>query len=145
LRLFSFGIVALCAERRGTGRADPLVAALMALLLLFQPLLQRLHELVPAHGLDLFLLFVGEIFFRQLAQPLFRDLRLLHGIEKVLEALEGRAEHSVELVEIALVLHQRGAGEIIEILHRLIRQIGVERFHQREIFTQRDRNLRVAQ
>jgi hypothetical protein len=35
-----------------------------------------------------------------------------------LEALEHGAEHAVELVEIALVLHQRGAREVVEILHR---------------------------
>ena len=38
--------------------------------------------------------------------------RLLHQ----LEALEDVAEHAVELVEVALVLHQRGARQIVEVL-----------------------------
>src|SRR6185437_16651954 len=50
------------AERRGTRRAYPFIAALMPLLLLFEPFAQRLHELVPAaQGLDLGLLGIGEL------------------------------------------------------------------------------------
>src|SRR5262249_24970028 len=64
----AFGIVALRTKRRRAGGADPLVAALVAALLLLEPLLQGLHELVPAHGLDLLLLFLGEIFFREFPQ-----------------------------------------------------------------------------
>ena len=59
-----------------------------------------------AHRLDLLLLLLGEIFLGELLQPLGRDLgreRLLHQFE----ALEDVAEHAVELVEVALVLHQR--------------------------------------
>ena len=72
----AFGIVAVGAERRGAGGADPLVAALVAALLLLEALAQRLHELVPAHGLDLLLLFLGEIFLGELLQPLLGDLGL---------------------------------------------------------------------
>src|SRR5690606_14144113 len=43
-----FGVVAVSAEGRGAGGADPFGAALMAALLLFQPLLQRLHQLFEA-------------------------------------------------------------------------------------------------
>src|SRR6185369_12647009 len=66
----AFGIVAMGPERRGTGRADPLAAALVSALLLLEALLQGLHELVPAHRLDLLLLFLGKIFLRELLQPL---------------------------------------------------------------------------
>ena len=141
----AFGIVALGAERRGAGGADPLAAALVPALLLLQPLAQRLHELVPAHRLDLLLLFLGEVFFRELLQPFGGNVRLLHGVEQALQPLEHGAEHAVELVEIALVLHQRGARQIIEILHRLVGEVGVERLHQRQIFAQGHRDLRVAQ
>jgi hypothetical protein len=112
--------------------------------LLLETLAQGLHELVPAHGLDLLLLFLGEILVDQLLQPLFRDVRLVERIEQALESLEGDAEHAIELVEIALVLHQRGARKVIEILDRLLGEIGVHRFDQREIFAQGDRNLRFA-
>ena len=141
----AFRIVALRAERRGAGGADPLVAALVALLLLLEALLQRFHELVPAHRLDLFLLLLAEILLGELLQPFGRDLRLLHRVEQVFQAFEGGPEHPVELVEIALVFHQRGARQVVKILHALIGEVGVERLHQRQIFAERDRNLGVAQ
>ena len=117
----------------------------MPALLLLQALAQRLHELVPAHRLDLLLLFLGEVFFGELLQPFGRNVRLLHGVEQALQPLEHGAEHAIELVEIALVLHQRGARQIVEILHRLLGEVGVERLHQRQIFAQGHRDLGVAQ
>src|SRR6059058_2399370 len=105
----AFRVVAVRAERRCAGGTDPFVTALMPALLLLQPLPKRLHELVPAHRLDLLLFLFGEIFFRELLEPFGRDIRLLHGVEQALEALEHSAEHTIELVEIALVLYQRGA------------------------------------
>ena len=44
----AFGIVAIGAERRGAAGADPFAAALVAALLLLEPLAQRLHQLVEA-------------------------------------------------------------------------------------------------
>ena len=111
----------------------------------FEALAKRLHELVPAHRLDLLLLFLGEVFFRELLQPFGGNVRLLHGVQQALQPLEHGAEDAVELVEVALVLHQSGAGQVIEILHRLIGEVGVERLHQRQIFAQGHRDLRVAQ
>ncbi|MHC2257035.1 hypothetical protein ACVILK_006727 [Bradyrhizobium embrapense] len=122
------------AERRGAGGADPFAAALVTALLFLEALLQGLHELVPAHGLDLLLLFLGEILLGELLQPLLGDLRLAHGVEQALEPLEHGAEHAVELVEIALVLHQGGARQIVEVLDGLFGEIGVKRFHQGQIF-----------
>ncbi len=123
------------AERRGPRGADPFIAALMAALLLFQALAKRLHELVPAHRLDLLLLFLGEVFFRELLQPFGWNVRLLYGVQEAFESLEHGAEHAIELVEVALVLHQSGARKVIKILHRLLGEVGVERLHQRQIFT----------
>ena len=130
----AFGIVAVGAERRGAGGADPLVAALMAALLFLQALAKRLHELVPAHRLDLLLLFLGEVFFRKLLQPFGGNVRLLHRVQQAFQPLEHAAEDAIELVEVALVLHQGGAGEVIKILHGLIGEVGVQRLHQRQIF-----------
>src|SRR5881227_1095532 len=48
-------------------------------------------------------------------------------------------------LSIALVLHQGRAREIIEIVNRSAGEIGVERAHQRQIFAQRDRDLRLAE
>src|SRR4029077_6471313 len=44
----ALGVVAVGAEGGGAAGADPLRAALVAAFLLFQPLLERLHQLVPA-------------------------------------------------------------------------------------------------
>ena len=103
-------------------------------------LLQRLEQLVEAaHRLDLLLLLLGEIFLGELLQPLGRDFgreRLAHQFE----ALEDVAEHAVELVEIALVLHQRRARQIVEVLDPAAGEIGVHRLHQRQIFAQRHRH-----
>ena len=130
----AFGIVALGAERRRAGGADPFAAALVAALLFLEPLAKRLHELVPAHRLDLLLLFLGEVFLGELLQPFGRNVRLLHRVQQAFQPLEHRAEDAVELVEVALVLHQSGAGQVIEVLHRLVGEIGVERLHQRQVF-----------
>jgi hypothetical protein len=121
------------------------VPILVPALLLLEALAQRLHELVPAHRLDLLLFFLGEIFFRELLQPFGGNVRLLHGVEQALQPLEHGAEHAVELVEITLVLHQSGARQIVKILHRLLGEVGVERLHQHQIFTQGYRDLGVAQ
>src|SRR5207344_810369 len=73
----ALGVVAVGAEGRGAAGADPFVAALVAALLLFQPLLERLHQLFPAaERLDLLLLFLGQRQLDLLQQPLERDLRL---------------------------------------------------------------------
>ena len=45
---YAFRIVAVGAERRGAGRADPFLAALVAAFLLGQPLAQRFQKLVQA-------------------------------------------------------------------------------------------------
>ena len=138
----AFGVVAGIAERRRAARADHLRSAFVPLLLFFEALLQRLHELVPAaHGFDLLLLFFAEEFLGERLQPFFGDLRQ-QGAVDILQPLEDMAEHLVELVEIALVLHQRGAGEIIEIVDLQIDDVLVQRIHQRQIFLERHRNAR---
>src|SRR5262249_42488303 len=113
----AFGIVAVGTERRGAGGAYPFLAALMAAPLLLHALAHRLNELVdPAHPFDLLLFLIGEVFFRELLEPLRRNFggeRLAHQ----LEPLEHVTEHAVELVEITLVLDERRAREIVEILH----------------------------
>src|SRR5262249_58925113 len=55
----TLGVVAVGAERRGPGGADPFLAALVAPLLLPHALAQKFEQLVqPADGLDLFALFL---------------------------------------------------------------------------------------
>jgi hypothetical protein len=89
--------------------SDPLVAALVAALLLLEPLLERLHQLFPAaERLDLLLLFLGELELHLLQQPLERNLRFDAGDR--LDALPELGKGAIELVEVRLVLHQRRAG-----------------------------------
>jgi hypothetical protein len=109
--------------------------------LLLQALLQLLHDLVPAaERLDLGLLFFAQIELGDGAQPLLGDLRLQR-LAHQFEALEDVAEHLVELVEVALVLHQRGAREVVEVLDAAVGQIGLHRLHQRQVLLQGDGNL----
>ena len=137
-------IVAMGAERRGATRADPFVAALVATLLFGETLAQALHQLLVAERLDLRFLLLRQIFFGELLQPVGwnfrREIR-----EPELEALEDLPENAVELVEIALVLHQRRAGEKVEILYRGAGAIALEGRHQREIFAQGGRDTRATQ
>ena len=136
----AFGIIAVGAERRGAGGADPFLAALMAAFLFGEPLAQRLQKLFQAaHRLDLLLLVLGEIFFRELLEPLDGDFGSQRVLDEI-EALEDVAEHAIELVEIALVLHQRRARQIIEILDTADGDILLHRLHQRQVFAQRHRH-----
>ena len=54
-------------------------------------------------------------------------------------------EDLIETVEVALVLHQRSAGEIIEILDAISGDAGTDGFEQRQVLFQRDRNFGGAQ
>ena len=139
------GVVPMGAEGRGARGADPLRAALMALLLLGEALPERFHELVPAHGLDLFFLVVGEVFLGEFFQPVGGNFRLLHRVEQGFKALERRAKHLIETVEIALVLHQQRARQKIEFVDRLVGEPLVERLHEVEIFARGDGHPRFLQ
>ncbi len=110
----------------------------MPALLLVQPLLQRLEQLVPAQRLELGLLLGAEVFLGELAQPFLGNGGLLQRLLQRLHPLEDRGEDGIEAVEMALVLHQAGAGEIVEILDLVLRQLRLHAFQQREIFPQRD-------
>ena len=117
----------------------------MAAFLLGQALAQGFHQLLEtAHGFDLLLLFFGEEFLREFLQPLGGDLRR-EPVFQQFETFEDMPEHAVETVEIALVLHERRAREIVEILDAPAGEILLHRFHEREIFAQRHRDARGFQ
>ena len=141
----AFRVVAAVAEGAGPARADPFGAALVALLLLGQPLAQRLHQLVEAaQRLDLRLLLLGKGALGQLAQPVLGDLRLQRRVHP-LKALEHMGEHPVEAVQVALVLDQGGARQVVEAVHRQVGHAPVHRLHQHEVLAQRHGRLGVAQ
>ncbi len=138
------GIVAVGAEGRRAARADPFVAALMTALLLGEALFQLLHDLVPtAKRLDPGLVFVAQVEFGDAAQPFLRDFGDA-GVGQRFEALEDMAEDLIEAVEVALVLHERRAREVVEIFDAAIGDAGAHGVEQRQVFLERDGELRVA-
>ncbi|CAM2160920.1 hypothetical protein PT2222_90138 [Paraburkholderia tropica] len=140
----AFGVIAAVAERRGAARADPLAAAFVALLLLVEQLLEAFHELVePAHRFDLRALLGREVAFEPLLEPVLGNLERLRRL--LLDAAEIRAERLIEAVEILLVLHERHAREKVEVVERGRDHALLERFHEREVLLDGDRQLRVAQ
>ena len=142
----AFRVETVGAERRGAGRADPLAAALVALLLLLETLLQRLHQLLPAaHRLDLGLLLVGQKLLGELAQPFFGNFRgdALGG--QRFQSLEDMAEHAVELVEVALVLHQHRARQVVEVVDLVVGDALLHGLHQRQVLLDGDRHLGLTQ
>src|SRR5208337_1840068 len=66
-------------------------------------------------------------------------------LDGAFEALEHMAENAVELVEMALVLHQRGARQIIKIVDLLARDAGIDRVEEGEIFLHAHRNAGLLQ
>jgi hypothetical protein len=117
----------------------------VAFLLFLEALLQRLHQLVPAHLLDLGLLLGAEFELQVLAQPLQRHF--LGEVGQHLHALEIGAEGPVELVEVGFVLDQRGAGQVVELVDRGVdhARYSFTAFQQGEEFLDRDRQLGRAQ
>ena len=71
---------------------------------------QCFHQFVEAaERLDLGFFFHGEVFLGHAAQPLFRQLARGHAggsaLARGFQAFEHLAEHAIEPIEVALVLH----------------------------------------
>ena len=141
----TLGVVAGIAEGRGSARADPFVAALMALFLLLKPLLERVHDLVPVtQRLDLLHLFFGEEFLGHGLEPVFRHLdRVLAVIGQ--DSLEDLLKDLIEAIEQPFVLNEGGAAEIIEGFRRFFDHLPVERLEQGQVFLETGGNARLAQ
>ncbi len=105
----------------------------MALFLFFEPLFQRLHDLVPvSEGLDRFHFLRREEFLGDGLQPVFGDVdRVLAVIGHY--ALEHLLEHLIEAIQQALILHEGRAGEVVEGFRRLIDHVTIKRLQQREM------------
>ena len=135
-----FRVVAAAAEGRGAAGADPLVAAVVLPLLLLEPLLQRFQHFVQAaERLDQRFLLLGQLIFQLPAQPVVGNL----GQELVpghLDALKELAEHPVEAVEVFLVLHQGGAGEVVETIYRRLRHLDFQPLQKHQELPQGDRH-----
>ena len=128
------GIVSGMSEGRGAARADPFIAALMPLGLLLEALLQRLHELVEGHFLERGHFLFGELALHHGFQPVRRDFLFAEELGQRFHTLEDMGKDHVELVEILLVLHQRGAADRVEMPDLRFDHALVERFEQGEVF-----------
>ena len=89
-------------------------------------------------------LFLAEVFFGELLQPLGWDFRG-QSLSDEIESLKDVAEYLVELVEIALVLHERGARQVVEVFDPPPGEVLLHRLHQRQIFAQRYRQAGLLQ
>ena len=142
----ALGVEAAVAEGRGAAGADPLVAALVTAFLLGESLLERRHDLVPRpERLDRRHLLGGEVFFGDQLEPFLGDVggEVLAGGRD--EALEHRAEDLVEAVELALVVNEDAAAEIIELLGIGGDDLGVERLEEQEMLLQAGGNPAAPQ
>ena len=113
----AFRIVAIGAVRRGAGGADPFVAALVALLLFGEALAQRLHAIFPSRpwprsASSLPRSDISRRAFFSHSAGMSASIASSHR----LQPLEHVTEHAVELVDVALVLHQRGARQVVEVI-----------------------------
>ena len=78
------------------------------------------------------------------AEPFFGNFGF-DGFGGQLEAFEYVSEDLIEAIEIALVFHERGAREIIEILDAVAGDAGADGFEQRQVLFQRDRDFGGAE
>ena len=117
----------------------------MAFLLFFEPLLERVHDLVPvAQGLDLFHLLFGQEFLGHRLQPVFGHIdRVLTVIGQ--DTLENPLENLIEPVEHAFILHEGRAAEVIERLGRFLDHLFVQRFEERQMLLETGGNPCLAQ
>jgi hypothetical protein len=83
----------------------------------------------------------------QLAQPVSRQVhRLKHLVERhLLQPLERAGEGAVEAVEVAFVLHHRGAGKVVEAVDVVGDEAGLQRLEKREVFAQGNRDAAAPQ
>src|SRR5579875_22792 len=131
-------VVAVGAERRGAGGADPCAAALVPLFLFGEAPAQRLHHFFPAaEGGDLFFLLLGEMALGEFFEPFLGQVR--HRIGDAFAAVEALSEDAVEAVEMALVLDERGARQKVEALDIVPGDALVHRLQQGQVFAQRYR------
>src|SRR5262249_17365614 len=90
--------------------------------------------------LDFRLLLFRQIELGERAQPGFGDLRV-HCLRQEVEALEDMAEHPVEGVEMALVLDESGARQVVKVLNLALGTVALEPLDQGQVLLQGDRQL----
>ncbi len=120
----------------------------MTALLLFQPLFQCFHQLVePAKSLDLGAFLGGQQLFGLLFQPVRGQVDgIQHLLRRdVFQPFEGCGKGAVEAVDMPLVFHQNGAGQIIERFDIVGGETCCQPFQEDQVFAHRHRNAQGAQ
>ena len=143
----AFGVVAISTKGRGPGGADPLVAALMAALLLFEAFFECFHQLVEAaQSFDLGFFLFRQMLFGHLLEPVGGDVHGLHNLLEtdLVEPFKGRGKGAVELVDVALVFDHGGAGEIVERFDVVGRKTGLHAVQKAQILVQADRHAALS-
>ena len=136
-----FGVIAISAKGRGARCANPLAAALMTFFLFFEAFLQLLHNFFPAaERLNFFLFFFGQIFFGEASQPILWNFGNVAFAER-LDALKNMPKNLVKFIEITLIFNQACPRQVVKFLNAAINHVGIECFHKRQIFPQRNRNI----
>ena len=144
----ALGVVAVGAERRGAGGADPFRAALVAFFLFLQAFLQGFHQLVEtAQGFDLGFFVVAQVFFGQFGQPVFGQVQCFDHVGNldVFQPPEGGGEGAVEAVQVGFVFYQRGAGQNVEAVDVIGHKAGVDGGQKRQEFAGRCRDAVSAE
>ena len=141
----AFGVVAAAAERALAAGADPFVSTLVPPLLFGHALGECAHDLLPsAQRLDLFHFLGGEHSFQGVLHPAFGNIRGGQG-EELFRPLEIVGEGLVERIEKAFVLHQGGAGQMIELVYVRIDHAGLHGVQEAQEFLGGHWHARVAQ
>src|SRR5437867_1210332 len=130
-------MLAAVAERRFAARADPAVAAVVALGLLLERLEKAAHQLFRGQPRELGGREVREVL--RIAQPL-EDLGGDLLAERTLYAAEHAREHAIIRVEVGLALHQNRAAEVIEAKQARSVKVLFDATEQRLPFLDRNRH-----
>ena len=105
----------------------------MAAFLLGQQFRETLHQGFEAtDGSDLRHLLRRQQLFRQLAQPFLGEFAWQNAFGRF-QTFEALCEYAVEAIEVAFVLHQGGAAQIVEVVNAPFGDAGLHSAEQGQI------------
>ena len=124
------GGVAGVAHGGGAAGADPVLAAVVALVLFLQALLQQLPELFQVQGgAGVHLVLVVFLHVLGVVEPLHQ---LVGHVLNVLDPVKVLQEDLVELVKVCLGLHQNGPADVVELQKAVAAESPLQGLHEGE-------------
>ncbi len=120
------------AEWRSSAGADPLVSAVVLLVLFGEAFFEELAKLVEVqilHELTLLVRELAHVFFG-LLQPIPKLVLELLGFD--LDALEKRQERFVERVEVRFAVNHHRAGNVVKPVERAVMEPRLQRLGKRD-------------